>query len=85
MYRTTLKVDNVGRIVVPVAVRKSLGIEEGKSIEVRYNNEKLEIPRVGTIGINESIEEITRAAEKKSNITDKEYFELKNILNKIKE
>lgn len=84
MYRESLKVDQLGRITIPIGVRRNLGIIEGKRVDVRYDNEKLEVLKASSIDINGSIEDIERAAKENKGVTANEYKKLKEILNKLK-
>ena len=84
MYIHELRVDQLGRITIPINVRRNLGIQEGKKVAVRYDNEKLEILKAGSMDIKESIEDIERAASNNKKITDDELIQLNEILNKLK-
>lgn len=35
------KVDNLGRVVIPVELRRTIGIEEGESLEIYTDGEKI--------------------------------------------
>lgn len=84
MYKESLKVDQLGRITIPIGVRRNLGIIEGKRVDVRYDNEKLEVLKASSKDINGSIEDIERAAKENKGVTANEYKQLKEILNKLK-
>ena len=84
MYKQSLRVDQLGRITIPINVRRDLGIEEGKRVNVRYDNKKLEILRAGNMDIIESIEDIERAARDNNGVTDREFIQLQEILKKLK-
>lgn len=41
MIKVLRKVDELGRIVIPIDVRKQLGIKEGKTLEISIENNKI--------------------------------------------
>lgn len=41
MIKVLRKVDELGRIVIPIDVRKQLGIKEGETLEISIENNKI--------------------------------------------
>ena len=41
MIKVLRKVDELGRIVIPIYVRKQLGIKEGETLEISIGNNKI--------------------------------------------
>ncbi len=41
MINVLRKVDELGRIVIPIDVRKQLGIKEGETLEISIENNKI--------------------------------------------
>ena len=41
MINISRKVDELGRIVIPIEVRKELGIKDGKSLDISIINNKI--------------------------------------------
>ncbi len=41
MIKVLRKVDELGRIVIPIDVRKQLGIKEGETLEISIENNKV--------------------------------------------
>lgn len=41
MTKVLRKVDELGRIVIPIDVRKQLGIKEGETLEISIENNKV--------------------------------------------
>lgn len=44
MVKTRLKVDELGRITIPIEIRRMLGIKPREFINVEYDNESVVIP-----------------------------------------
>jgi AbrB family looped-hinge helix DNA binding protein len=44
-YVTTLVLDKVGRIVIPVQVRKEMNLVEGAAIRLSFDGEKITIEK----------------------------------------
>ena len=49
------KVDELGRIVIPIEIRKKLGIEEGTEIEIYINNTSIILEKYKNICCSECL------------------------------
>lgn len=78
-----VKVDSLGRIVIPVKYRKVLNIYEHDLINLEFDNNKLIIYKPDTGCVRTQIEEIKNVAYDSACITSKEYVELCDILDKL--
>ena len=44
------KIDDLGRVVIPAEMRRTLGVEEGDQLEIALNGDHIEIrPRIPTL------------------------------------
>ena len=74
-------VDNVGRVVIPIGMRKKLGLVEGSKINIELKNDSIIITNSKIVNLKNYISEI----QLKKDTSDETYKVLEDILNKIEE
>lgn len=66
------RVDELGRIVIPVEIRRLLNIKEGENLEFIIKNEALELKKISYVVNNKDY--IVDIGEKLNNVIDGDFF-----------
>lgn len=82
--KTRLKVDNLGRITLPVQVRKALGLQKGKYCEILWEEDKVIIPKNEVPDIDMDIKNLMLAAENSTKLTKDEVDILIDIVSTLR-
>lgn len=84
MVKQKIKVDELGRITIPIGIRRMFNIQTKSSIEIEYDNEELVIKsnRIER-KFKKEMDDVLDMSLKSYSITKSEYDELKRILNKV--
>ena len=77
------KLDSVGRLTIPVRVRKVLDIERNGTVILNFDNEKLEVRKKDYCSLSNSVNNILNAADDSEDLTISEYRQLQEILAKL--
>lgn len=83
-YFNSKRVDELGRVVIPVDIRKKLDINTGDKLEIFLEDNIIGMTKPDSDNIVVSIGEIIDIAGDSNKITRSEYGQLCSILNKLK-
>ena len=81
--KKTVRVDELGRFVIPIDMRRRLAIDTGDMIDVSLDGHTINIVKTNTSYINDYIHDIEEMAKHSNKITSKEFLSLCNILTKL--
>lgn len=83
-YFNSKRVDELGRVVIPVDIRKKLDINYGDKLEIFLEDNIIGMTKPDITNIVVSIGEIMDIAGESGKITRTEYGQLCSILNKLR-
>lgn len=83
VLKSSVRVDNIGRIYLSVKMREPLGIECGEYVDVKTNGNVIVISNPNTVDLRTHIKVIQEAASDSGNITISEYRQLCELMNKL--
>lgn len=81
-FRT--KVDKVGRVVIPIEIRRKLGIGLNEHIEAACDGDCVKFYKSRDTELDKNIRGILLVAEEDNKINDEDYEILKRILGKLR-
>jgi AbrB family looped-hinge helix DNA binding protein len=82
-YKKTVRIDDLGRVVIPAVIRRKLNIEPLDKLDVSLDGYTINIVKTDTSYIENYINDIKYVASDSYNLTTKEYRLLCEILNKL--
>ena len=82
--KKTIRIDELGRVVIPIDMRRKLDIHTGDMIDVTLDGHTINIVKTDTSYIENYIHDIEVIAWNSNHITSKEYASLCGLLNKLK-
>lgn len=82
--KKTVRVDELGRFVIPIDMRRKLDIDTGDMIDVTLDGHTINIVKTDTSYIENYIHDLKDFASHSNKISSKDYASLCEILNKLK-
>lgn len=79
----TIKIDEIGRVVIPIDMRRKLDINPGDRIDISLDGHTINIVKTDISYIENYIHDIKDIAWNSNSITSKEYTSLCDILSKL--
>ena len=78
------KVDSLGRITIPIGIRRDLGLTEGEYVSVSVNGDVLEIRNARDYKLNNKINQLLDKAEKSNKFSKDELSTLNEMMDRLK-
>ena len=79
-----MKVDNLGRVTIPVDIRRRLDIDEFDFLEVSCDGECVRFQKEDSTELDKKIKGVLVAAKESYKLTGTDYEVLKEILGKLR-
>lgn len=75
--------DELGRVVIPIQMRKMLGMKPRNNVRLCFNGESIKLTAIDESETSKLVNEVKQLAEGNKNIKEGEYNNLCEILDKL--